>query len=69
MDDVIRERGHNVPELMRIEILVKGGEVINKGKTSNIVLFYAAKINKIIQWSPLWIIFKGKIKIAHLLME
>ena len=46
MDDVIREQGHNVPELMRIEILVKGGEVINKGKTSNIVLFYAAKINK-----------------------
>ena len=24
---------------------------------------------KILQWSPLWIIFKGKIKIAHLLPE
>ena len=24
---------------------------------------------KIIQWSPLWIIFKGKIEIAHLLTE
>ena len=27
------------------------------------------KIEKIIQWSPLWIIFKIKIKIAHLLPE
>ena len=25
------------------------------------------KIEKILQWSPLWIIFKGKIKIAPLL--
>ena len=31
---------------------------------------YALKNEKkIIQWSPLWIIFKGKIKNAHLLQE
>ena len=58
-----------MPELMRIEILVKEEEVINNRKTSNMVEFYAAKTKKILQWSPLWIIFKGKIKIAHLLPE
>ena len=29
----------------------------------------ALEWKEIIQWSPLWIIFKGKIKIAHLLPE
>ena len=29
----------------------------------------ALKWKKIFQWSPLWIIFKGKIKIAHLLPQ
>ena len=51
-------------------ILVKGEDEINNGKTSTTEGFYAAKIlKKIIQWSPLLIIFKGKIKIAHLLPE
>ena len=40
------------------------------GKTSTIKEFYAAKNSKkIMQWSPLFIIFKGKTKIAHLLPE
>ena len=76
MDDVIHEQGHNVPVYTNMYIkwgwifLVKGEEVINNGKTSKIEGFYAAKDwKKIIQWSPLWIIFKGKIEIAHLLPE
>ena len=39
-------------------------------KQEKIIWFYAAKTEKkIIQWSPLWIIFKGKMKIAHLLRD
>ena len=74
MDDVIHEHCHNVPVYTNMSIkwgwifLVKGEEVTNNGKTSKIVGFYEAqKLIKILQWSPLWIIFKGKIKIAHLL--
>ena len=41
-----------------------------QAKTSKIIGFYAVKNEKeIIQWSPIWIIFKGKIKTAHLLPE
>ena len=32
-------------------------------------LYPALEWKKIMQWSPLWIIFKGKIEIAHLLQE
>ena len=30
---------------------------------------FSKKMEKILQWSPLWIVFKGEIKIAHLLPE
>ena len=68
MDDVIHEQGHNVPVYANMSIkygwifLVKVEEVINNGKTSKILGFYAAKNwKKILQWSSLWIIFNGKI--------
>ena len=76
MDDVIHEQGHNVPVYANMSIkcgwifLIKDKEVINNGKSSKIIGFYAAQ-----NWKknppmvPLWIIFKGKIKIAHLLPE
>ena len=32
-------------------------------------LYPVRKWGKIIQWSPIWIIFKGEIEIAHLLPE
>ena len=38
-------------------------------KLANTMVVCSEKWEKIIQWSPLWIIFKGKIKIAHLLPE
>ena len=38
--------------------------------TSKIRRFHKAKnVEKIVQWSPLWIIFKEKMKITHLLPE
>ena len=49
MDDVILEQGHNVPVYTNMSIkwgwifLVRGEEVINNGKTSKIVGFYAAQ--------------------------
>ena len=44
--------------------------ISNDLKNTKILGFYAVKQwEKNIQWSPLWIIFKGKIKIAHLLPE
>ena len=49
MDDVIHEQGHNVPVYTNMSFkwgwifLVKGEEVINNGKTSKIVGFYAAQ--------------------------
>ena len=43
---------------------------MNKYEMNVIVGFHPArKWGKIIQWSPLWINFKGKIKIAYLLPE
>ena len=43
---------------------------MNKYEMNEIVGFHPArKWEKIIQWSPLWIIFKGKMEIAHLLTE
>ena len=43
---------------------------MNKYEMNEIVGFHPArKWEKIIQWSPLWINFKGKIEIVHLLPE
>ena len=38
-------------------------------KLAKLYGFMQHKIEKKLQWSPLWIIFKGKIKIAQLLPE
>ena len=49
MDDVIHEQGHNIPVYTNMSIkwggifLFKGEEVINNGKTSKNVGFYAAQ--------------------------
>ena len=43
---------------------------MNKYEMNKIVGFHPArKWEKIIQWSPLWINFKGKTKIVNLLPE
>ena len=38
-------------------------------KEQNCTVSSSKKMRKLIQWSPLWIILKGKIKVAHLLPE
>ena len=74
MADVILEWTFDVSRyanisILRSEIIIFRGESVrNKWKTRKKHRFYPArKCFKIFQWSPLWNIFKGKIKIAHLL--
>ena len=50
--------------------LVRGKEVIKKQKKlGKLKGFMQQENEKITQWYPPWIIFKAKIKIAHLLPE
>ena len=76
MDEIINERGHNVPGCTNKSILwgriiqVKGEEKMKNGKTLKIEGFYATKKwKKSSNGPPFGSFSKGNIKIAHLLPE